>query len=465
VTGSPRGHVNGLDEFGVRKHASSGMGQVTPHERPGPLHIAYAVVLVFALTQGPVLSWWIRRPDNPFMAKDVATWATYLIAVLPALCIRRPVGSRNWVLTSPILLYLVFAGWMCVSFLWSSVPQVTGPAALALLFTTIAGVYLATTFRTHLLIWITVWAMVPGLVLSEIANYRHWQYSLDPGNPHWTGIYLNRNSLGPPAVLTILSSATLIIYMLRRPWSRMRPPQILGLLTTMAVAIHLQLRGSSRTSWVFLAVAFAVAALWVLVLLVARTGDRRRVGVVLSSALLTIIACTIIAIYVGHNPLSNRLEFARDFSGRRIYWRYSWSVAREHIFVGQGWLSPWFDPVSRLRLPPELVTETYSHSSFLDVLGGGGLVGLSLGTLAVGVSFLHIARRTMPLVLQGWSLGLCSGVLIASSQEEFLIGYHFFFLLFVAVSCSQPTTNSVWAGRRTYSFIERKLRESRLSRL
>lgn len=439
------------------------MSEHTAVKRPGWAHAVYAVVLIFALTQGPVLSWWIRRPENAFSTKDIATWATYLVAVLPAAWLSQRADSRKCTQSSPALFYVLFVGWMCLSFAWSSVPQVTVPAVLALAFTTLAGLYLATQFETLELAVIVVVAMVPGLLLSELANHRHWQYSLD-AVPHWTGIYLNRNSLGPPAVMAILTSAILVAQLLAKQWSAWRPAQLLALLGVIALGLHLQLHGGSRTSWVFLVAAIGVAAMWILVLSLSRSADLELPRVILAGTLVAAIGVIVVAIYLGNNPISTRLGTSSDFSGRRVYWRYSLSVARDHITVGEGWMSPWFDPISRVRLPPELVNETYSHSSFLDVLGGGGLVGIALLILTVSVSFLHIARRRMPLILQGWALGLCTGVLIAASQESFLIGYHFLYLLFVAVACSQPTTTNSRTLQRTHTWVQRRLQFERSAR-
>ena len=92
----------------------------------------------------------------------------------------------------------------------------------------------------------------------------------------------------------------------------------------------------------------------------------------------------------------------------------------------------------------ELLGDTWSHSAYLDVLAGGGVLAGALLLAALWSGWSAAVLASISGRTQGaWSLLLVVFVLVASTQESFLIGNHFLFVLLVAAMCVQPDSNNV----------------------
>ena len=177
---------------------------------------AYVVVLLFALTQGPVLSMWFA---SSLVAPDGAVPAqllTFIAVQVPALVLlgyRRVPRSS---LIGPVGLLGLFCGWMWLSTLWATLGQHTIVEATTLCVTFLTGVYLARSFSMLEQLILVVVAMQPGLLWSRYAIANGWSNSVDQSGD-WAGIYFNRNSLAPVAMVSFLAASTLLwIVVMRR---------------------------------------------------------------------------------------------------------------------------------------------------------------------------------------------------------------------------------------------------------
>ncbi|MFM7761920.1 MAG: hypothetical protein ACKO73_03020 [Acidimicrobiaceae bacterium] len=74
----------------------------------------------------------------------------------------------------------------------------------------------------------------------------------------------------------------------------------------------------------------------------------------------------------------------------------------------------------------------WSHSGVMDVLLGGGLVGAGLLVLAILWSGARQLERVFTQTAGQWAFAATWFVIAASTQESFIVGNHFLWLLLVA---------------------------------
>ena len=169
-------------------------------------------------------------------------------------------GLPNDVKMPAQLAVLVLVGWLVISTAWSSVRVVSVTGAVALAVTTGVGLYLARTFSATQLLALLAIGMQPGLLASAWAIRREWPGAIDPYSS-WVGVYFNRNSLGPPAVIATGAAVVLVCVL----WWK-RPPYWVAMTILLAALVvldtWLQRGGGSATSWVMLVAFMVTFGVW-----------------------------------------------------------------------------------------------------------------------------------------------------------------------------------------------------------
>ena len=405
----------------------------------------YVVILLFALTQGPVLSLWFHHTGFDLETPATAIRVTYLMVQLPALVLlgRRFGPLRS--LPTPATALACLAAWMFLSTAWSQARMHTFDEASALVVTICVGLYLARSFRPERLAALVLVAMQPGLLLSEWASRRSWPAALDFNldEAWWAGIYLNKNSLGPPAAIGAAAGAVLLVQALRRRGGLSSRSGMVVLAVVIAYDLRILLLTRSKVS---LGALGAAAALAVVLMIVHGLGHRRLAFDDGRFAFWTfpVLGAFVGLMVVANERVSSLFGRASGFTGRDIYWSETWQAFIDRPVLGWGWLAPWHAPAFRDQLPLELLGDTWSHSAYLDVLAGGGVLAGALLLAALWSGWSAAVLESISGRTQGaWSLLLVVFVLIASTQESFLIGNHFLFVLLVAAMCVQPDSNTV----------------------
>ena len=208
----------------------------------------YVVVLLFALTQGPVFTLWFASSVNVVgSSMNQVHVATFAALQLPALFL---LGYRRLPRTSmvgPIGVLAAFCGWMVLSTAWATLGQHTIIEAMSLCLTCAAGLYFARSFSLFEQLVLVLVAMQPGLLLSRYAVANNWDRAVSiDGN--WVGIYFNRNSLAPVAMVSLLVAAALmwLVFMRRdQRWSKIALFVLFDVALFAAVMLY---RTSSNTS-------------------------------------------------------------------------------------------------------------------------------------------------------------------------------------------------------------------------
>ncbi len=411
------------------------------------LERGYAVFLLAALTQGPVLSLWWRTTQAGQASGDFAIASTYTAIQIPAVFLLGRRFDRVHLPMGVVVPFALLVGWLVASTFWSTLRIDTAVAATSLAVTTIVGLYLAVSFEVRTLIAIVLVAMQPGLIASEWALQREWPEAYELISRDWAGIYYNRNSLGPPAVIGMIAAAVLI-WLLVRTRPRAWPVGVVVLVAVFAFDFRLQKGGGSATAWAVVAVFAIVFVGWSLIAF-----WRRREGLPLTRAfgwayVIGLFSIAVVGLVL-RNVISSILGRPAGFDGRVEYWRVSWDGVEIHPLRGWGWLAAWRTPSFRTMLPVELANELWSHSAFLDVLLGGGLVAGVLLVIGLSRGLVNAALFASSDALVGaWPLAIATAILAASTQESFIIGNHFYWALLVA-ACVVPLGQPLSATRET----------------
>jgi O-antigen ligase len=402
---------------------------------------AYVVVLVLAMTNGPVSTIWIRQnggePGDTFVA---TLEVTYFAVTFPALALLARRGLAR-VDRSVAALLLALGGWMTLTTLWSTHSAATAIASVSLLATAAAAIYVASTFTIIEVAWVTFVAAHIGLVASKWAIRRRWQ-----GSKHdfgaWTGIYLNRNFLAPVAAFGIIAGVAIVWFSCSTRRGRWWPAWA-GLAAVASLwDVHIIDGADSATSVAVLGVAAAclVVCQAARFLVSRRSGVSQRSGhrdAVVTGAAVGGVAFVVglVALAMAADDLASRL-FGRPagFDGRFRFWRASWSGITERPIAGWGWEAAWISPSFRARLDPTIVGQPYGHSGLLDLVVGGGIVAAAIFVCAFGIGVFRAGRTALSDDPLGWwPFTVATAALVYSTQESFLRGDHFVWLLFGAV--------------------------------
>lgn len=403
------------------------------------IEYVYAIALVFALTQGPVYKIW-RTAEFYTPIPIAPTWqATFFAVQIPALMLIARRGLNRDFRLGPFLPLVGFLLWMMMSTTWTNLSRYASIDSLSLAITAGAGLYLGSRFSSRHLVVIVSTAMQLGVLLSYLAVKRLWTESLD-GEGDWTGIYFNRNSLGPVAMLGLITGCAIALSL----WRSRRKPFHLHVLALVCVLIVLDVvvyvRSGSSTSLGAAVVAALASATWVVI-----GRWHTKTGAPLEAiqrvAYPTFVALTLLIAWVGfryQSAIVGLFGKADFFNGRSALWHYSWTGFLERPIIGWGWRAAWSTPEFLKRdLWWTTAGASWSHNAFLEILLGGGLIGGVLFASYV----LWAGQRTIATVVsipsESWRVGMAMFVLVACTQEVFIIGHHFLWLLFIAVLTPQ----------------------------
>lgn len=395
----------------------------------------YVVIMLAVLTQGPVLKIWEGSGQSGSTTLETTKYSTYLLFQLPAVVLLARRGVSKNMLRGPVGVLLGFCTWMLLSTGWATASSYSLVASVSLFITCLAGLYVARSFTLLQQLTLFLVAMQPGLVVSWYAVRNNWSGAVNFDENYWIGIYFNRNSFAPPAALGFLAAGALAwILIVRRP--RFWAPLTVVLADVMLLDLGLLIRSKSSTSIGAIGLFIFVWAFWTLVRQVQRKkliSARQMLQTVYPLFLFVMILLT----WIGFKFQKNLFSFFNnklDFSGRTMLWRFSWDGFLDKPILGWGWFSAWNTPnfFHEREFWWAISNTTWSHSAIMDVLLGGGVVGAGLLVLAILWSGARQLERVQTQNAGQWTFAATWFVLAASTQESFIVGNHFMWLLLVA---------------------------------
>ena len=411
----------------------------------------YVVVLLFALTQGPVLSMWFASSTQGPTNGVSAQLFTFIAVQIPALIFLGYRGVPRSSLIGPVGLLGLFCGWMWLSTVWATLGQHTIAESTTLCITFLTGVYLARSFSLLEQLTLVVVAMQPGLLLSRYAIANNWSNSVDQ-NGNWVGIYFNRNSLAPVAVVSCLAASALLWIVVMRRGKKLPITLLVILIDVVLFGAVMLFHSRSNTSIGGAVVFAAVWAFWTVVRSLIRRNriDENALSrFVFPSFILGVSLLSYVTVRTQNTVLGIFGEVS-EFNGRSAMWRYSWTGFLDRPLIGWGWLSAWRTPPFMHRdLWWSFVDTGWSHSGIMDVLLGGGIIGggLFVGALIWG-TFRHMDHVTTIPASQ-WTPAIMFFVLGATTQESFIIGNHFLWMLLVAAVSASAYDNKLTENELT----------------
>lgn len=321
-------------------------------------------------------------------------------------------------------------GWACISVVWSIDRQVTIRHFVALLATTLFGVYFAVRYplRDQLrLLTATLGIVISASVFACLAfpSYAITVADLSEG-PSWQGVVAHRNTLGR---LAVLAAVILALHFLERV---RRTTIFLAIVFLFLVVILTQ----SKTAVVYFVLgiaAFPFARAF------HRNSVRRKKILVL--ALLAFCGLTVLAYY---NWEQFTYSLGRDpaLTGRFALWVLSMTWIADKPFLGYGFDAFWsnyYGPAADFRIASGWLAAPHAHNGFINLWLDLGLIGVLLFVLGFiityreAVSFAKITKSVEGI----WPVTFLTFFIVYSFTEtSFLSRNDLLWILYLAVMFS-----------------------------
>jgi O-antigen ligase len=405
---------------------------------------AYAATLLFFLTQGPVLTMWFaseQQNARPALAPQIAT---YFLVQIPALVL---VSRQKFTLRDvwgPLGLLAILCMWLTATTLWATNGQHSAVESVSLMMTFVCGVYFAKRFTLNEKLTIIVVAMQPGLLLSRYAIAHDWDFSTSIEG-FWVGIYFNRNSLAPVAMVSVISALALLYVVYLNKADRFRIYKLCILADIMIFGFVIVLRTRSNTPFGGLIAFAAVFAFWEVLRkspLRKQLNNVKQICKVFSGFIALATVCSLLAIQFQSKVLQVFGETV-SFNGRSEIWKYSWNGFLDRPLLGWGWMSAWRSwAFMRMDFWWTVEGVMWSHNAYLDVLLGGGLFAVAVLAAAVVWGTYRLIPTQIENPINSWPIAFVFFYLAMCTQESFIIGNHFLWMLFVAVITSGMATET-----------------------
>jgi len=384
--------------------------------------------------------WLASEQENgrPALASQLAT---YFVVQIPALVLvsRQKFTLRD--VRGPLGLLAIFCIWLTATTLWATNGQHSAVESVSLLTTFICGVYFAKRFTLIEKLTIVVVAMQPGLLLSRYAIAHDWDLSTSMEG-FWVGIYFNRNSLAPVAMVSVISALALLYVVYLTKTDRFRIYKLCILADIVIFGFVVVLRTHSNTPIGGLIAFGAVVLFWEALRhssLQSLLGNFKQTRSVFAVFTALVVACSWGAIQFQSKVLQAFGETV-TFNGRSEIWKYSWNGFLDRPLLGWGWMSAWRSwAFMKMDLWWTVEGVMWSHNAYLDVLLGGGVFAVGVFAAAVVWGVYRLVPTDTENPIGSWPIAFVFFYLAVCTQESFIIGNHFLWMLFVALLTSTAT--------------------------
>ena len=402
----------------------------------------YAVLLVFILTQGPVYKIW-RTSELYTTIPITPTWqASFILVQLPALVLLGQTFLRRDSVTIPMIFLLVFLGWMLGSATWTNLSRFVVVDSVGLVMTAFAGLYLGSRFTIFEIASIFWFGCQTGVGVAYYAIKSSWTDSID-SQGNWVGIYFNRNSLAPVAMIALVGAVIIALRLWKVASKAHRWNVFAGLILFSSINLTVYVKSGSRTAAFALLIAVCFLAFWYQAekIMIRPTSNPWQQRASYTFLLATFIV-GVWQIFRFQDVIGGLLNTADIFNGRSAIWNFSWGGFLERPIFGWGWRAAWETPEFLKR---DLLWSTagaaWSHNGYLEILLGGGIIGFFWFLMYLISATIAIMMRDEPQGARGIRFGSIAFVCAASTQESFFVGNHFLWLLLVSVltpGCFRP---------------------------
>ncbi len=285
-------------------------------------------------------------------------------------------------------LYILLLGWAFFSLIWSVDRHVTTRHLLALVATSLFGIYLAVRYDLREQLKLVSTSLGIVIAASVGACLLFPNYGIQEGNlfdePAWQGVFTHKNTLGRLAVLTAL---ILTLYLLKRR----RRLIILGGIVLLFVLIVLT---KAKTALVY----FVVGTIAFFFVRAFQRNPASRTRIIL----LAFLVFGGLATWTYYNWEDFTYSLGKDpgLTGRVALWGLSMTPIGQRPLLGYGYDAFWSDfygPAAEFRVASGWLGAPHAHNGFINLWLDLGLVGVLLFVLGLAVTYrkaLVLARGT-----------------------------------------------------------------------
>jgi len=390
------------------------------------LFIGFAL-LMFTRAIVPVLRYDATTVFDPTAGDSTLRYIYVSIFVVTMFLILSRLGPFIQMLTQDYTV-IVLMLLPLISVLWSIDPNLSLRRSIALLVTTVFGVYLASRYSLEQLLTMLAWLLGISMILSIAFAVLAPEYGVMSGSQagSWRGIYIHKNYLGRTMNLAFIVFALLAL-------SDRRHRLGYGSLALLScVPLYF---AQSAGAMVMLLVSAAL-------IMLARIVQQSSTNVAPTFIVIALLAGSGMAsAYADFSTVLGILGKDETFTGRTELWQFLIQFIRERPWLGfgydgfwRGWNGPSADVWAEIRWQPP-----HAHNNLIDIWLSLGLVGVTL----VGLNLLRGYRNAIR-----WSrahseyvyifpiLFLAYMVLASTVYEPtFLQQNNFLWIIYVTVIC------------------------------
>lgn len=370
--------------------------------------------------------------NAPSTVKTAANALIYLAVPFLVICERKRIIPAL-IADIPLLILTIYTA---ASSIWSATPDTTLILVRALILRTLLGIYLAVQYSPKEQLQILNWVFGIAAVLSIGLSGRQ--------GSAWTGFFGQKNELARIMAVGALLCVSSVVAN-RKRW------RYAAALFGLSVLLLMLSQGRSSLVIFLLALTGTPILYWLL-------GQSYKVwGATLPAGLALLGTSTALIVNNYEFIIVELLNKPLDLNGRIPLWTYLISRGVEKLWLGYGYgafynipdevygvvLHTWYGSLSSLRaiLLTSGMANTHSHSGFLDLFLGLGLVGLLLFLL----SFITILFRLFKLFRSPhhrndtyWMLSFLIFMVLLNSTITGTILHpkHLFWIMYVMVGFS-----------------------------
>jgi O-antigen ligase len=329
-------------------------------------------------------------------------------ALILALTLWRAPRLMSFWLPAGILCLLMF--WVFASASWSLDPGTTNRRALAVAFTTLFGLYFASSFdgrRMTEIIATTFLVLAVGGVLAALV-YPKMGVHHDINSGDWRGLWFEKNQMGSMMVNGALAAMAAIL-----AGSKHRKRMVFTILVCAAMIVM----SRSKTSLVVLMIALCGAML----LAAMRRGPATAVLVIWLGV--TVVGTAVIVMWLAPEMVFNALGKDPSLTGRTEIWAGVMRQSAKSPVTGYGYAVFWTldsAPANWIRKENGWPVPT-AHNGWLDILVQLGWVGVGLCALTLGGALLVALFRFRKVRDGYWATLSLVIFLITSFSESFIL--------------------------------------------
>ena len=318
--------------------------------------------------------------------------------------------------------------WVLASALWSVEPGATIRRSIALVGTSLAGLYIGIRFEPKQQLKMITLVIGLGAIASLVAGLLFPSIGVT-SDGFWGGIYHNKNTLGRMMALGAVCFSILALGQ-----RRLR----VGRIAMVVLCCVLLWLSKSATAVVVCLLMFAILPLRKVLFL--RTRSLAAAMVAGGVAMTAIVIFTVN--YV--DQILDALGRTSSLTGRIPLWQFVISDIGDKPILGYGFSAFW-DSWEGQRVSDAVawdVAVPHAHNGFLEMWLGIGLIGLALVIISLARNFLFAVRaaRAHREIDQAWPLLLLAFTLLYNLTESSLLGINsILWIAFIA--------NSFWLVR------------------